>query len=121
MATTESRVRACAKKKTNATCFFSGEVNANYALTLEAQNLGVFCCEKVVNQIRELNIPGLRIKGVSMAVFTEKEVELLEVRGLPQPLGARPSPHPLTPILCARTATPGPRQQEGARSVVGLL
>ncbi len=74
-------MKAVAKKKPNATCFFSGEVNANYAVLWEAQAFGAFTCEKVVNQLRELNIPGLRIKGVSMAVFSEKEVELLEVRG----------------------------------------
>jgi hypothetical protein len=80
MATTEARLKAVAKKKPNATCFFSGEVNANYAVLWEAQAFGAFTCEKVVNQLRELNIPGLRVKGVSMAVFSEKEVELLEVR-----------------------------------------
>ena len=80
MSSTEARVRAAAKKKANAVCFFSSEVNANYAVLWEPQGLGVFCCEKVVNQLRELNIPGLRVKGVSMAVFSDKEAELLEVR-----------------------------------------
>ena len=81
MSSTEARVRAASKKKANSLCVFSGEVNANYAVIWEAQSFGGFCCEKVVNQLRELNLPGLRVKGVSMAVFTEKEVELLEVRG----------------------------------------
>jgi hypothetical protein len=77
----EARVRAAAKKKSNTQCFFSGEVNANYAVLWEPQGMAVFCCEKVVNQLRELNIAGLRVKGVSMAVFSEREAELMEVRG----------------------------------------
>ena len=75
----EQRVKTCSRKKTNLNCFLSGDVNANHAMVLESQGLGVFICERLVNQVRELNIAGLRIKGVSMAKFTPAEVEFLEV------------------------------------------
>jgi hypothetical protein len=73
------KVKNIAKKKSNATCFFSGEVNANYSVISDSIPLGCFCCDKVVNQLRELCLPGLKVKGVSMANFSEKELEILEV------------------------------------------
>ncbi len=100
MADLEQRVKACSRKKANLNCFLSGDVNANHAIVLESQGLGVFICERLVNQVRELNIGGLRIKGVSMAKFTPAEVEFLEVSA---PLHVRGSslPSPLSHTLAS--------------------
>lgn len=83
MANANERVQKCAKKKSNLVCFFSNKPGANYALLYdkEGYSLAAFCCEEVVNIVREVALEGLRIKGVSMANFTDAEASLLEVSG----------------------------------------
>ena len=77
----DERVKKCAKKKGNLQCFFSGKPGANYALLYDREgfSLAAFCCEEVVNIVREVAMEGLKIKGVSMANFTDAEATLLEV------------------------------------------
>ena len=61
-------------RPSNKTCFDCGEKGTTYACI----NFGTFICSRCAGLLRELNY---KVKGISVSIFTEKEVEQLDKIG----------------------------------------
>ena len=58
----------------NKKCFECGEKGTSYVCT----NFGTFTCSRCAGVLRELNF---KVKGIGLAIFNEKEMEILEKNG----------------------------------------
>ena len=62
------------KREENKKCFDCGEKGTTYVCT----DFGTFICSRCAGILRELNF---KVKGISVSIFNQKEIDLLEKNG----------------------------------------
>ena len=68
------KIKKIKQNDENKKCFECGEKGTSYVCT----NFGTFICSRCAGVLRELNF---KVKGIGLAIFNEKEMEILEKNG----------------------------------------